>query len=44
MAVIIFGEEEKMNFNFYFGTLVIMSAVVTYPLLKKRFDRTVLID
>ena len=44
MAVIIFGQEEKMNFNFYFGTLVIMSAVITYPLLKKRFDRTVLID
>lgn len=44
MAVIIFGQQEKMNLNFYIGTLVIMSAVITYPMLKKRFDRTVLID
>ena len=44
MAVIIFGQQEKMNLNFYMGTLVIMSAVITYPLVKKRFDRTVLID
>ena len=44
MAVIIFGQQEKMNFNFYIGTLVILSAVITYPLVKKRFDRTVLID
>lgn len=44
MAVIIFGQQEKMNLNFYAGTLVIMSAVITYPMVKKRFDRTVLID
>lgn len=44
MAVIIFGQQEKMNLNFYIGTLVILSAVITYPFLKKRFDRTVLID
>jgi drug/metabolite transporter (DMT)-like permease len=44
MAVIIFGQEEKMDLNFYAGTLLIMSAVLTYPLVKKRFDRTVLID
>jgi drug/metabolite transporter (DMT)-like permease len=44
MAVIIFGQQEKMNINFYIGTLVIMSAVATYPLLKKRFEKTVLID
>lgn len=44
MAVIIFGQQEKMNLNFYTGTLVILSAVITYPVLKKRFDRTVLID
>jgi drug/metabolite transporter (DMT)-like permease len=44
MAVIIFGQQEKMNVNFYIGTLVIMSAVATYPLLKKRFEKTVLID
>jgi len=44
MAVIIFGQQEKMNLNFYIGTFVILSAVITYPFLKKRFDRTVLID
>ena len=44
MAVIIFGQEEKMNLNFYIGTLVILGAVIAYPLLKRRFDRTVLID
>lgn len=44
MAVIIFGQQEKMNLNFYVGTIVILSAVITYPLVKKRFDRTVLID
>jgi drug/metabolite transporter (DMT)-like permease len=44
MAVIIFGQQEKMNLNFYIGTIVILCAVVAYPLVKKRFDRTVLID
>jgi drug/metabolite transporter (DMT)-like permease len=44
MAVIIFGQEEKMNVNFYVGTAVILGAVVTYPFVKKRFDKTVLID
>ena len=33
-----------LNLNFYVGTLVILSAVITYPLLKRRFDKTVLID
>lgn len=44
MALIIFDQQEKMNLNFYIGTLVILGAVITYPLVKKRFDRTVLID
>lgn len=44
MAVIIFGDQEKMNFNFYVGTVVILGAVVMYPLLKKKFEKTVLID
>lgn len=39
MAVIIFGEAEKMTPNFYIGTIVILSAVLTYPALKKRFER-----
>jgi drug/metabolite transporter (DMT)-like permease len=44
MAVIIFGQQEKMDLNFYVGTLVILGAVITYPFVKKRFDKTVLID
>lgn len=44
MAVIIFGQNEKMNLNFYIGTIVIMSAVAVYPLMKKRFEPKVLID
>jgi len=41
MAVIIFGSEEKMGASFYVGALIIMTAVVLYPVLKKRHDRTI---
>jgi drug/metabolite transporter (DMT)-like permease len=44
MAVIIFGQKEKMTPNFYLGTFIILSAVVVYPFVKKKFDRPVLID
>jgi drug/metabolite transporter (DMT)-like permease len=44
MAVIIFGEKEKMNTNFYVGTLIIMTAVAIYPVVKKKFETPVLID
>ena len=44
MAVMIFEQQEKMNLNFYAGTIIILGAVLTYPLLKKRYDTTVLID
>jgi drug/metabolite transporter (DMT)-like permease len=44
MAVIIFGSEEKMGANFYVGALIIMIAVVLYPVLKKRHDRTITIN
>ncbi|MBX2946454.1 MAG: DMT family transporter [Cyclobacteriaceae bacterium] len=39
MALIILGDSEKMGFNFYVGTLIIISAVASYPWLKKRFDK-----
>lgn len=43
MAVLIFKDKEKMNLNFYIGTMIIVSAVVIYPMLKKyygsRFSR-----
>jgi drug/metabolite transporter (DMT)-like permease len=44
MAVIIFGDKEKMTFNFYIGTAIILCAVASYPFLKSRFEKTVLID
>ena len=40
MAVLIFGEKEKMNTQFYIGTLVVISAVVLYPLLKTKQQST----
>lgn len=44
MAVIIFGAEEKMGLNFYLGTLIILSAVLVYPFLKRRYDPGVIIN
>jgi drug/metabolite transporter (DMT)-like permease len=44
MAIIIFGETERMSANFYMGTFVILCAVLSYPFVKKRFDQTALID
>jgi drug/metabolite transporter (DMT)-like permease len=41
MAVIIFGEKEKMGLNFYAGALIIISAVMLYPKIKSVFDRPV---
>src|SRR5687768_16267518 len=35
MAVIIFGDEEKMGLNFYLGTLIILCAVASYPFLRR---------
>jgi drug/metabolite transporter (DMT)-like permease len=44
MAVIIFGQDEKMTVNFYIGTFIILSAVATYPFIKNKFEKTVLLD
>jgi drug/metabolite transporter (DMT)-like permease len=38
MAVIVFGNQEKMGVNFYIGTLIILGAVATYPMLKRKYD------
>lgn len=38
LAVLIFGETEKMNWQFYVGTLLIFLSVVSYPILKRRFN------
>lgn len=39
MAVLLFGQKEKMSTNFYIGTIIILSSVILYPILKKRFGR-----
>lgn len=44
MAVIIFGSQEKMGINFYIGTCIILSAVLLYPFLRKRYDRQLTIN
>lgn len=41
MAVVIFGETEKMGTNFYLGTFIILGAVAAYPSLRNRYDRKV---
>lgn len=38
LALIVFGEQEVMGINFYIGTLIILSAVASYPYLKKKFE------
>jgi len=44
IALLIFGDAEKMSFNFYVGTGIILIAVLSYPFLKKRFSKTVILD
>lgn len=42
MALMVFQEKERMKGNFYIGTLIILGAVIAYPYLRKRFDKTLL--
>lgn len=39
LALIVFGHQEVMSWNFYLGTLVILGAVIAYPFVKNRFVR-----
>lgn len=39
MALIVFGESEEMSSGFYFGTLIILAAVLSYPVINKRIRR-----
>ena len=36
MAVLVFGESEQMNTKFYVGTLIILFAVLLYPMVKRK--------
>ncbi len=39
MALIIFGDKEKMAGGFYWGTLIILASVLAYPVLNHYFNR-----
>ena len=39
LAVIIFGDSEKMNTGFYLGTFIILLSVIIYPILRKRQEK-----
>jgi drug/metabolite transporter (DMT)-like permease len=41
MALLIFGETEKMAGNFYLGASIIVGAILFYPYLKRRFEKPV---
>src|SRR5688572_27459399 len=36
LALFVFGEKEVMSWNFYLGTVVILGAVLAYPLVKNK--------
>lgn len=38
VAVFLFGGDEKMDNNFYWGTSIIVLSVIMYPLLRRYFD------
>ncbi|MCA4897130.1 MAG: DMT family transporter [Bacteroidota bacterium] len=35
LAIIVFGQQEVMGWNFYLGTFIILTAVASYPFLKR---------
>jgi drug/metabolite transporter (DMT)-like permease len=39
LAIIIFKENKELNIGFYIGTLIILSSIFSYPLMKKRFEK-----
>ncbi len=41
LAILIFGQQEIMGWNFYVGTLIILSAVVVYPLAKRKPEKNI---
>lgn len=39
LALIVFGQQEVMSWNFYLGTVVILGAVIAYPFAKDHFTK-----
>lgn len=42
LALLFFGDKEKMNPQFYLGTAIILAAVLSYPVVNRRFKRKAL--
>jgi len=42
LALIFFGEKERMGSGFYLGTGIILAAILSYPLLNRMFRRKAL--
>ncbi|MCX8491231.1 MAG: DMT family transporter [Cyclobacteriaceae bacterium] len=38
IALVVFGQQEVMGWNFYLGTFIILAAVVLHPILKKKIE------
>ncbi len=41
LALLFFGQSEKMNTSFYVGALSIISAVFIYPVILRKFQRRI---
>jgi drug/metabolite transporter (DMT)-like permease len=35
LALLVFGQQEVMNWQFYVGTAIVLSSVIVYPILKR---------
>jgi len=41
LALLVFGQKEVMSLNFYVGTLIILAAVIAYPVIKKSKNQSI---
>jgi len=41
LALLVFGQKEVMSLNFYVGTLIILAAVIAYPIIKKKQNQSI---
>jgi len=41
IALLVFGQKEVMSWNFYVGTLIILAAVIAYPIFKKKQNQSI---
>lgn len=41
LALVFFGERERMDFRFYLGTAIVIGALLAYPFLKRRYEKPI---